>query len=115
MSDAAGRPVEYSFFEPLEYGPDLTVKKLDSFGELLDEYFGRRDKAERIRQRTADIFRLLTNAENRLMRKIAGQKQDLEACARQGQIQEMGRPHNREYLAALEGNGIGTARGLLLG
>lgn len=90
VSDAAGRPVEYSFFEPLEYGPDLTVKKLDSFGELLDEYFGRRDKAERIRQRTADIFRLLTNAENRLTRKIAGQKQDLEACADKDKYKKWG-------------------------
>ena len=66
------------------------MKKLDSFGELLDEYFGRRDKAERIRQRTADIFRLLTNAENRLTRKIAGQKQDLEACADKDKYKKWG-------------------------
>ncbi len=81
VSDQTGRPIEYCFFEPLEYSSPIEVRKLDNFGELLDEYFGRRDHAERIRQRTADIFRLLTNAETRLTKKIALQKQDLAACA----------------------------------
>lgn len=81
VSDSAGRPVEYSFFEPVEYGNGFDLKRMGSFGELLDEYFGRRDRAERIRQRTADIFRLLSNTESRLEKKIAGQKRDLEACA----------------------------------
>ncbi len=81
VCDASGKPVEYLFFEPLEYGANFEARRLDSFGELLDEYFGRRDKAERIRQRTADIFRLLTNAEARLEKKLALQRQDLLACA----------------------------------
>lgn len=81
VSEISGRPVEYLFFEPREYGADYNVQKVESFGVLLDEYFGRRDKAERIKQRTSDIFRLLTNAEQRLTKKIALQKQDLAACA----------------------------------
>lgn len=81
VCDASGKPVEYLFFEPLEYGASFEARRLDSFGELLDEYFGRRDKAERIRQRTADIFRLLTNAEARLEKKLVLQRQDLLACA----------------------------------
>lgn len=81
VSELNGKPVEYCFVEPLEYGSDYEVRRLNSFGELLDEYFGRRDRAERIRQRTSDIFRLLTNAEQRLQKKIALQRQDLAACA----------------------------------
>lgn len=81
ISDKNGKPVEYLFFEPVEYGSDFEVKRLSDFGVLLDEYFGRRDRAERIRQRTADIFRLLTNAEARLQKKLALQKQDLLGCA----------------------------------
>ncbi len=80
VSELSGKPIEYIFFEPLEYGSDFNVQKVESFGCLLDEYFGRRDKAERIKQRTADIFRLLTNAEQRLTKKTALQKQDLAAC-----------------------------------
>lgn len=81
VSEPSGKPVEYCFVEPVEYGSDFEVRRLNSFGELLDEYFGRRDRAERIRQRTSDIFRLLTNAEQRLQKKIALQRQDLAACA----------------------------------
>lgn len=81
ISEPSGRPIEYCFFEPLEYGGDYDVRRVESFGRLLDEYFGRRDRAERIKQRTADIFRLLTNAEQRLTKKIALQRQDLDACA----------------------------------
>ncbi len=81
VSEPNGKPVEYCFVEPIEYGSDYEVRRLNSFGELLDEYFGRRDRAERIRQRTSDIFRLLTNAEQRLQKKIALQRQDLAACA----------------------------------
>ncbi len=81
VSELSGRPIEYSFFEPLEYGADHEVQRVESFGALLDEYFGRRDRAERIKQRTSDIFRLLTNAEQRLTKKIALQRQDLASCA----------------------------------
>lgn len=81
VSEVSGKPVEYLFFRPLEYSSDYNVQKVDSFGMLLDEYFGRRDRAERIKQRTSDIFRLLTNAEQRLTKKIALQKQDLASCA----------------------------------
>ncbi|MCI8386930.1 MAG: fibronectin/fibrinogen-binding protein [Clostridiales bacterium] len=76
-----GKPIEYSYFEPLEYGDKYIVTRKNSFGELLDEYFGKRDRAERIKQRTSDIFRLLTNAETRLRKKIELQKQDLAATA----------------------------------
>ncbi len=81
VTDASEKPIEYCFFKPLEYGAPFETRRVDSFGVLLDEYFGRRDRAERIRQRTSDIFRLLTNAESRLQRKLALQKQDLAACA----------------------------------
>ncbi len=76
-----GRPVEYSFFRPTEYGGDFDVIKFPDFGSLLDEFFVTRDRAERIKQRTSDIFRLLTNAETRLQKKIALQKSDLADCA----------------------------------
>ena len=90
ISDASGKPVEYCFFRPMEYGAPFEVKRVDSFGVLLDEYFGRRDHVERIRQRTADIFRLLTNAETRLTKKLALQKQDLADCAKKEEFKLWG-------------------------
>ncbi len=90
VTDKSGKPVEYLFFEPREYGTDFEVKRLSDFGTLLDEYFGRRDRAERMRQRTSDIFRLLTNAEARLIKKIELQRRDLEACSDKGKYKLWG-------------------------
>lgn len=81
VTSADGKPVEYCFFKPREYTGEYIVRNTGSFGELLDEYFGKRDRAERIKQRTSDIFRILTNAETRLKKKIELQRRDLEACA----------------------------------
>ncbi len=81
VCDLSGKAIEYSFFEPLEYGAQYEIRRVESFGILLDEYFGRRDRAERIKQRTSDLFRILSNAETRLRRKIEMQTRDLEACA----------------------------------
>ncbi len=78
--DENGRPIEYLFFEPLEYAEHCTVKKVGSFGELLDEYFEKRQRAERMHRRTADILRILTNAEARLQKKMALQRDDLAEC-----------------------------------
>ncbi len=81
VSDAKGKIIEYFFFSPIQYGSNFVLKKCESFGELLDEYFIKRDKAERIRQRTADIFRLLTNAETRITKKLTLQREDIAECA----------------------------------
>ncbi len=81
VSDSRGKPVEYFFFEPMEYGGGFVKKRCESFGELLDEYFIKKDKAERLCQRTSDIFRLLTNAEGRILKKLALQRQDIADCA----------------------------------
>lgn len=81
VSDSHGKPVEYFFIRPVGYGEDFVVTRCESFGKLLDEYFIKRDKAERIRQRTSDIFRLLTNAESRILKKLALQRQDIAECA----------------------------------
>lgn len=81
VSDSRGKPVEYFFFEPTQYDRSFIKRRFDSFGELLDEYFIKKDKTERIRQRTSDIFRLLTNAEGRILKKLSLQRQDILNCA----------------------------------
>ena len=73
-------PIEFSY-TPLEYyGVNYKNVELDSFGELIDEYFGKKGKAERIRQKSSDIFKLLSNAEARINKKISVQSEELAQC-----------------------------------
>ncbi len=76
-----GKAADFTFTEIEQYGRSCKNEYCDSFGELLDAFYGKRELTERIKQRTQDIFRLLTNAETRLKKKTANQMKELDECA----------------------------------
>ena len=75
-----GMPIEYSFIDLSYFGDGLERKSFDSPSEALDLYFANRDREIRVKQRAADVLRLLTNAESRLTKKIAAQESELADC-----------------------------------
>ena len=75
-----GVPVEYSFIRLGYYGSNFDYKSFESPSDALDLYFASRDREQRVKQRAADILRLLTNAETRLLRKIEAQEKELADC-----------------------------------
>ena len=79
VKDENGAPVEYAFTDIKQYGADRTAE-MDSFGELLDKYFGERGREERVHKKAADLFKLLQNAESRITKKIALQEDELADC-----------------------------------
>lgn len=85
VRDENGIPAEYAFVEIRQYGglsgqTKMSVEKIDTYGELIDEYFDERSRNERLHKRAADIFKLLSNAETRITKKINLQKEELTAC-----------------------------------
>ncbi len=78
LTDADGVPVEYSY-APLA-GDGLMTQHPASFGALLDAYFGERDRAERLRQRSSDLSRFLSRREAQLVRKLEAQREELAEC-----------------------------------
>lgn len=78
----AEKPTEYSFFPLLQYG-NAECRSMESAGKVLDVYFERRDREQRVHQRASDLLRLLTNAEARIQRKLELQRDELADC-RQG-------------------------------
>ena len=89
-SSSDGTPVEYSYI-PLDfYGSSYKVEELDSFSSLIDAFYAKKSKNERIRQKSTDITRLLTNAQNRVTRKIALQREELLNCAKSEELKLMG-------------------------
>ena len=75
------RPVEYAFCELTQYGDGFTHRQYESAGELLDIFFGSRDREQRVKQRASDVQKLLQNAQSRLLRKIELQEGELAECA----------------------------------
>ena len=79
---SGSKPVEYAFCELRHYGSDFELRPYESAGQMLDDFFHTRDRENHIRQRAADILRILTNADARLRKKIELQRGELADCER---------------------------------
>ena len=77
---ADGLPVDYAFFRPRQYDSLASIASYESFGALTDDFFTERDRAERMRQKSADVLKLLSNISAKLTKKINLQVSDLAAC-----------------------------------
>lgn len=82
MISKDGKPVEYAFCKLWHYGAELELRSFESAGGLLDEFFRTRDRENHIRQRAADVLRILTNADARIRKKLELQRQELADCAK---------------------------------
>lgn len=74
-----GVPLEYAFCELRQYGV-REVRFFDSAGGLLDAFFGERDREQNIRQKAADVLRILTAADTRIRKKLTLQRAELADC-----------------------------------
>ena len=72
--------VEYAFCPLTQYEAPIETRSFESASAMLDAYFETRDKESRIRQRAADVLRLLTNAESRIKKKLDIQRGELQDC-----------------------------------
>jgi len=81
VSDAQKKPKDFSFIDIHQYSWTMPVSKKDSFSGMLDDFYAERDQIERMRVKSADLLRLLSNHTDRLSRKIANQTAELQACA----------------------------------
>ena len=77
-----GRPIEYAFLELTQYGSNFALERFESAGQLLDAFFRTRDREQHIKQRAADILRILTNADARIRKKLTLQRAELADCER---------------------------------
>lgn len=81
ISEPKGKPKDISFMGITQYGSAMTVTREESFSLLLDNFYLERDKADRMKAKGQDLLKLLTNASERLSRKINTQRGELEQCA----------------------------------
>ena len=72
--------VEYAFCPLTQYAPPVETRRFETASSMLDAYFETRDKESRIRQRAADVMRLLTGAESRIKKKLDLQRGELAEC-----------------------------------
>lgn len=84
------KPLDFSFMPIRQYGDAATLVQKDSFSALLEAFFGTRDSADRMRVKSQDLLRVLTNATERLSRKINNQRGELAQCAKRNELRMYG-------------------------
>lgn len=90
VADPQKKPKDFAFLDIHQYGVSMTVTEKTSFSGMLDDFYAERDQIERMRVKSQDLLRLLTNHADRLSRKIANQQAELASCAERDTLRVMG-------------------------
>ncbi len=72
-----GKPADFSFRPILQYGPQVELRRMESFSQLLDAFYVEKDRTERVRQKGQDLIRSVTTARDRTARKLGFQRKEL--------------------------------------
>ena len=79
-----GKPKEYSFMALHQYGSEYEQRVFESFSELLEAYYSKRELLERRRRRARELSHSVKTARDRIARKLASQKEELaRSCCRE--------------------------------
>ncbi|HHW45961.1 MAG TPA: fibronectin/fibrinogen-binding protein [Clostridiales bacterium] len=78
--NADARPMDFTYISITQYGTAAATRQMETYSELLDEFYAEREHIDRIRKHSSDLLKLLTNLIQRVNRKINAQKADLARC-----------------------------------
>ncbi|HCC00203.1 MAG TPA: hypothetical protein DEP42_03130, partial [Ruminococcaceae bacterium] len=83
-------PLEFSFMPITQYGSKVQSQKMASFSELLDMFYGERDRVLRVHQRAHDILQVVNRTTERISRKINKQRVELSESENRDTLKECG-------------------------
>ncbi len=72
-----GHPLDFTFIKINQYGDAMEIRKFDSFSTMLDKFYSERSGADRMKQRSNDLFKFVVNLADRISRKLDVQRQEL--------------------------------------
>ncbi len=75
--DTSGKPLDFSATKINQYGSNFTVKYYDTISEVVSRFYSERDLHERMRQKSADLLKLLHTNIERCSKKLVLQQKTL--------------------------------------
>lgn len=75
-----GSLADFTYGPVTQYGTYAETEVYDSFSHLLDDFYEKREQAERVKQKGRDLLKTATTACDRVRRKLAAQEKELAAC-----------------------------------
>lgn len=85
-----GEGIEYSFIPITQYQNSAVCEEKETFSELLNLFFGKKEESASIKQYASDILKIVNSSISRLQKKIALQQAELKECAKREQIKKEG-------------------------
>jgi predicted ribosome quality control (RQC) complex YloA/Tae2 family protein len=76
-----GAPWDFTYLPILQYGPLVESRRQESFSQLLDLFYAKRDAAARMKSKSQAITKTVSNLKSRAARKLENQKKELAATA----------------------------------
>lgn len=77
MLKRSGVPMDFTYLHVGQYGGAAEEETYTSFSRLLNDFYEKREQAERVKQKGQDLVKTASNGAARLRRKIAAQEQEL--------------------------------------
>lgn len=90
LISANGKPTDFTFIYPRQYGASAVSTEYESYSAMLDDYYYRRDLNDRMKSKSQDILKLLANSSARIARKLELQSAELKDCADREQFRQKG-------------------------
>ena len=75
-----GSLADFTYGPVTQYGTYAETEIYDSFSHLLDDFYEKREQAERVKQKGRDLLKTATTARDRVRRKLTAQEKELAAC-----------------------------------
>lgn len=90
VKDKDGLLKDFSFIPINQYVGLMETKELPSACDLLDYFYSERDSVSRMKQRSQDLYKLLLNANERIARRLANQREELKESANREELKLKG-------------------------
>lgn len=90
LLDPSGKPKDFSYMDIHQYGHTMVGRAYETYSELLDTFYSERDRIDKVHQRSADLFKLLVNLNDRLARKLTAQREELRASTEREKLKIYG-------------------------
>ena len=85
-----GRPRDFTFLPVNQYGRIADTAEWPAFSPLLDAFFEQRERQDRVKQKGQDLIKSVTNARDRVKRRIANQEKELTATKDRDRLRQLG-------------------------
>ncbi len=84
------KPQDFSYMPITQYGDSLQAETVESFSKLLDSYYSERDLLERMRVKSAELIKTVSNAFDRANRKYIAQTTELKNSQKREELRLYG-------------------------